>query len=277
MQVVEVTDWPVIHAEPRGGDERKAWIAREPGVDRDEWWLWKPCLATGGSSSGQRRLNDVAEAVTYRLAQAIDLPSAQCELATRDGVPGVISRNVSPPTMELVHGSSVVFPFLAYGLTSITMALAGVGGPPPHERRSALQVFTGYLVLDAWIANTDRHGENWGILQAPDGSSTLAPAFDHGSALGSGLTDVNRASRDVDAFCRAGRTRHFEGGGTLLDLAGEAVMLSGATDWPERVAAVPPQHWRGILGDIEGMSEGARTFIDGILTRNQERVSTLCR
>lgn len=258
-----------------GRDERKSWIAQDPGADRDQWWLWKPCLPTGGGS--ERRLNDVAEALAYRLAQAIGLPSARCELAVRDGVPGVISRNVSPPTMELIHGSSAISPFLPYGMTSVSVALAGACGPTPCEDRSALQVFAGFLVFDAWIANTDRHGENWGILQAPDDSRTLAPAFDHGSALGSGLTDENRLARDLDAFCQAGRTRHFDGGGTLLDLARDAVQRSAATDWPERVAAVPPQHWRGILGSIEGMSEPARTFIDGILTKNQERVSTLCR
>ena len=275
MRVIDVTAWAAIRSEEMGRDERKTWIAAEPGVPRDQWWLWKPCLPTGDGS--QRRLNDVAEVVTNQLAQAIDLPAAECRLATRDDLPGVISHNVSPPTVELIHGNSVISPSLSYGLPSIAQGLVSAAGSSPCADMTAMQVFAGYLVLDAWTVNTDRHGENWAVLQASDGTWTLAPAYDHGSALGSGLTDHNRAVIDVSTFCLRGTTRHFEGGGSLLDLAGAAIELSGASWWPERVAEVPAQHWRGILDSIEGMSEPARTFIDGILTHNQERVSTLCQ
>src|SRR5690606_26529729 len=105
------------------------------------------------------------------------------------------------------------------------------------------QVFAGYLTLDAWTANTDRHGENWGVLQADDGSWTLAPAFDHGSALGSGLTDLNRTTRNVRQFCLRGKTRHFEGGGSLMNLADEAIQIAGATWWAERISGASPRTW----------------------------------
>jgi hypothetical protein len=275
VDVVDISDWAAIQFEAMGRDERKTWIAADPASPRDEWWLWKPCLSTGDGS--ELRLNDVAEAVTYRLAQSIGLPTAVCHLAVRRGVRGVISRNVSPPTMELSHGSAVVPHGFSYGLAGIKEALAETRAPEPCAGMSGFQVFAGYVGLDAWTANTDRHGENWGVLLADDGSWTLAPAFDHGSALGSGLTDLNRATRDVRHFCHRGRTRHFEGGGTLVNLADEAIRLSGATWWAERIADVPPRTWRTMLEGIEGMSVVARTFMDGILTYNQERVSELCR
>lgn len=42
--------------------------------------------------------------------------------------------------------------------------------------RPAFDVFTGYLLLDAWIANTDRHPHNWGVLRTPSKSLALDPA-----------------------------------------------------------------------------------------------------
>ncbi len=51
----------------------------------------------------------------------------------------------------------------------------------PDGIHSALDVFVGYLMLDAWIANQDRHHENWGAISLNDGLH-LAPTFDHGAA-----------------------------------------------------------------------------------------------
>ena len=42
--------------------------------------------------------------------------------------------------------------------------------------------FVGYVLLDAWIANQDRHHENWGALRHGD-ELRLAPTFDHGASL----------------------------------------------------------------------------------------------
>jgi hypothetical protein len=65
------------------------------------------------------------------------------------------------------------------------------------EVRTAVGVFIGYLLLDAWIENTDRHHENWGIIVSPDTQAqpTLAPTFDHASSMGSHETDETRSAR----------------------------------------------------------------------------------
>lgn len=65
--------------------------------------------------------------------------------------------------------------------------------------------FVGYLIFDAWIGNTDRHWENWGvILHVKEGKrdertnriqASLAPTFDHASSLGVRLSDENRQMR----------------------------------------------------------------------------------
>jgi hypothetical protein len=72
------------------------------------------------------------------------------------------------------------------------------------------------MTLDALIGNTDRHHENWGMLQYStenmpndaDRRLIIAPSFDHASSLGRELRDEKRAKllRDghVGAYVRGG-------------------------------------------------------------------------
>lgn len=46
------------------------------------------------------------------------------------------------------------------------------------------------FVIDALIGNTDRHLDNWGLLEQPTGEFTFAPVYDCGSSL-SPLYDDN--------------------------------------------------------------------------------------
>ena len=83
----------------------------------------------------------------------------------------------------------------------------------PAGIESALDYFVGYVMLDAWIANPDRHHENWAAIW--DGSAMrLAPTFDHGAALARNLLDSEReerltikySNRTVESFARKGRS-----------------------------------------------------------------------
>jgi hypothetical protein len=73
-------------------------------------------------------------------------------------------------------------------------------------------VFAGYLALDAWIVNTDRHAYNWALVQAPSGVMRLAHSFDHGSALGSGYGETVHAralEEGIDVWCQRGKASRF--------------------------------------------------------------------
>ncbi len=66
---------------------------------------------------------------------------------------------------------------------------------PPQSIESAVDTFVGYLLLDAWIGNGDRHHENWGLVSAIDRTIHLAPTYDHASSLGRELSDAKRQER----------------------------------------------------------------------------------
>jgi len=92
--------------------------------------------------------------------------------------------------------------------------------PAPAEITTAQQVFLGYLMLDAWIANTDRHHENWALIQHGENGGSirrLAPTHDHAASFGAILKDNERLERlstkdrgrSIEAWVRKGRSAFF--------------------------------------------------------------------
>jgi len=60
------------------------------------------------------------------------------------------------------------------------------------------------LALDTLISNTDRHAENWAVIEGPDGTLRMAAFYDNGSSLGCGIDQV-------------GLDRAFDASGELKD------------------------------------------------------------
>lgn len=167
-----------------------------------------------------------------------------------------------------------------HNLTNIAALQDGCGGPPGSacEQWGAFEVFAGYLVFDAWIANTDRHAVNWAMLDQARARRRLAASFDHGSALDSGSTPANTAAAldDVASWCAKGMASRFENGSatTLVELAINAVALAGgqAALWLSRMSALEPGQWQAILRAVPGLSVDTHTFMDKVLTENQRRL-----
>ncbi|QDU66714.1 hypothetical protein [Engelhardtia mirabilis] len=88
------------------------------------------------------------------------------------------------------------------GLARSDSAPAGGG---VEVRIPASFFMVGYLMLDAWIANTDRHHGNWGVVQEPSGGLTLAPTFDHAASLGASLLEAKRAAKLTGGVTMASR------------------------------------------------------------------------
>lgn len=306
---IDVTDWAAISRELAGRDEDKLWLGQSASAPRAEQWLWKPRRRTGDGTVWQT--NDAAEVISSRLAWSLGLPAADCRYAVRQGQMGVISHNVTPPGFELHDGATflsgvegyVRHPVAqpgqrgqlrrdeGYTLEAVEQVLHGVIGPPGWGHVSAFELFTGYLVLDALIANTDRHPQNWALLvneQAEDEQANqilLSPTFDHGSALGSGLSDQNRSTALVDlpTWCARGKSNPFTPRESLLDLARRSVERSHATWWLDSVANLDVEQIRETIATpseqetigtpSKRLSVAASTFIEQVLMENKRRLS----
>ena len=305
--VYDVTGWLVTQLEP-GGDDPKFWLRGAAGEVSDHSWLFKQVTRKqvpvakrdGGGYREYQQGEDWVEKVCAELAACIGLPAARIELATRDGLPGLISRDTRPEGWSL-HGGGVRIAQIderyrpktdsdprrnriGHNLTNVFQILGSAGtapGWPQLNEFSAFDLFAGFLLFDAWIANRDRHESNWALLQDPDGDVYLSPSFDHGASLGSGLEDSHRKrlveEGAVEEWCLRGTAWRFEDRGDvpLLTHAMDALALgsaAGRRHWLGNMADLTPGQWETVLDRIPGLSVEARTFTTEVLRINQERI-----
>jgi hypothetical protein len=235
------------------GTKPKQWL-RSPD---DRRWLYK-WLAE--KQAGRGRGEDWAEKLVAEIGALLGVPCAVVELAHRGPTRGIISLDVVVGDLDLVHGNELLagrvpgYPraelrnIAEYRVDTVVSALAEAA-PAVRTGRPAVEDFAGYLVLDALVANTDRHHENWAVLVPRRGSRTavLAPTFDHASSLACGLTDDERAARletrdegfSVAAFARRAPS-HFADAPTLVDAVVRIheIAPDALSPWRERLAGL---------------------------------------
>jgi hypothetical protein len=195
--ILGVTESLIANPEPMGGKE-KFWYHPD-GEERG--WLFKyPRPGTG---------EHWAEKLAAEIANALDIPHALVELAQYAGVRGTVTESFIDERQSLFHGNQILTVIFAnydpevrfrqsnHTIDNIYESLA-IFADAPEE---ASLLFSQYVVLDALIGNTDRHHENWALIQGfgePDQAgwqtfhSSLAPSFDHASSLGRELPDRRR-------------------------------------------------------------------------------------
>jgi hypothetical protein len=157
---------------------------------------------------------DWSEKIASELCKLLGLPHARYELAVWGDIAGTISPSFLTSNTILLHGNDILASVVSnyprdqgyktsqHTLTNVVNALTmpglklPVGWNPVADITDAVSVFVGYLLLDAWIGNTDRHHENWGfMIDQPKGIPYLAPTYDHASCLGRELQDSKRGKR----------------------------------------------------------------------------------
>jgi hypothetical protein len=128
-----------------------------------------------------------------------------------------------------------------------------------------LGVFAGYLAPDAWIANTERHHQNWALLQtlSENGvSCAMCPSFDHASSPGHELTDVRR--REIMASGIDRYPHHKQSRGAIYWLSTddhppqqlELVRRIGRENpalglpWLARLGAIEVAAWRDVIHSV---------------------------
>lgn len=161
-------------------------------------------------------------------------------------------------------------------------------GPPDASIGSAFDVFIGYLLLDAWIANQDRHHENWGVINY-QGRIHLAPSYDHAAALGQNETDEARKDRlathdrgrHISRYVQRARSAIYEKKtDTTPLLTIDAFRLAArkrpkaARYWLDRLQVISRSACQGIFGQIPPteISETAMQFAMTMLEINQNRL-----
>ena len=207
FQVVRVDSRQAEAVEPLG-TKRKFWFS--DGGRR----CYSRQKSAGQATIGPRRLH-------VNCVDCLDCPMSVMNWPKQyDGPayvrPGVVCETCAPKPLSLVLGNELLlkrdpaYPAedkrrhkVSEHTVHAVVEVIGALSPPadvwmagvPLGIQTALDVFVGYVMLDARIANQDRHHENWAALR--DGERMrLAPTFDHGAALGPKL---NRNRKEKNA------------------------------------------------------------------------------
>ena len=278
------------------GTKRKFWFVHpEYG-----WMLCKiPRPNTG---------EDWSEKAAAELAVYLQLPCARYELGELHSGNCVISADFRPPGSTLIHGNELLgkanpsygsqvsrFKQRAHTVEGAldTLTRLGCGLPsgwmPPPPIRSASEVFAGYLLLDALIGNTDRHDENWGVIQYSDGSLELARTYDHASCLGCHLSDDNRSARlmssdkgyQVEAFAEKARSAFYLSPDATKPMSTLGAFHAAVKDqvvaaavWLEKLQALTEVQIDAVLSAIPSkrFSDASRRFARRMLVHNKRRI-----
>jgi hypothetical protein len=157
--------------------------------------------------------------------------------------------------------------------------------PPGIE--TALDVFAGYVMLDAWIANQDRHHENWGALR--EGQTLhLAPTFDHGASMARNISDEERherltsrdRNRQIPLFARRARSAFYSDATAAKSMTtvgawrAFAQKAPGAAAWLKPLGLVDRAAVDRVLAEVppNRMSSVGHDFTLELLLENQKRL-----
>ncbi len=251
-----------------------------------------------------------AEKVCCEICSALDIPHANYELAEWKGRNGVVTPTFVPDGGRLVFGNELLakmipdYPHtrrfrarqhtvrLVMAVTAVRTVRFPLGYHAPSEFRTAADVFVGYLLLDALVANQDRHHENWGLIISPNQSVTLSPTFDHASSLGRNERDDERLRR-LNTRDKGSSLEHYAGRAssafypsptsanplTTLEAFAEAARIStrAAQYWKGRLDGLSMAIIESIINSVPApvMSDAARQFALKLIKINRDRLLKL--
>ncbi len=279
------------------GTKEKFWFLSATGVS----CLFKQVRQDTGE--------DWSEKVACEISSLLGLPHAHYDFGTWKDLRGVVTPSFVPERGRLVHGNELLVRLVpqypgakSFRVRQHTLRLvlavlrAGpvlppLGWLPIAGVTSAVDVFIGYLLLDAWIGNTDRHHENWGLMVSPEMTVHLAPSYDHASSLGRNESDENRTGRlttrdegwSVQKYVERATSAFYHSTGdkplSTIDAFRQAAESSPTAGkaWLDRLESVSPADTLGILQSVPPaiISEPAINFAERMLELNRPRLLQL--
>jgi hypothetical protein len=267
-----VADFPIAIVELDDDEPHAGGLARlqaEQMGSKEKFWLEsvgtaeKYLLKFARDGTGE----DWAEKLASEFARiaGLDLPCAEVELATYQSRRAVLVRDFLRGGERLIPGNELLverdpeyptaqnYRVRAHTLSAVFEVLGTkrIGLPKgdfPSEVKTPIDLFCGYLALDALIGNTDRHHENWGIVvrrEGPDRVLSLAPTYDHGSSLGRELSDEHRDRRlraldhraDLAAYASRARSAVYARTGDAKPLTTFGAVRLAAEACPQAMSA----------------------------------------
>jgi len=300
---------PIIEIKPgwRGrtealGSKSKFWFRKDDNPD--DLWLYKVSRPDTGEHW--------AEKVASEIAGLLELPTHVVEFARYDGKIGCAVRSFLESNESLIHGNEVLAGVIPeydkdkqrgqadHNFANIVQALEARFSTSLNRKQASFR-FVGYLMLDALVGNTDRHHENWGVLQHwvmvpnTEGQMTIslhtsvAPTYDHASSLGREMLDERRQRILSEP---AGVCRYIKGGkgGIFLDDQARKglsplslVELVAKTypaffkPWQKRIAELPPDFANPIIAPIPEsyMSAASKQFALAFLGESRKLIASI--
>lgn len=304
--------WNISRLEPIWtewtGTKEKNWFARE-----EDYWYWD-CnenkfllFKAGREGTGE----NWAEKIDSELCDLMGLPHAEYELAIYRDKKGVITPSFVAEGNTLVLGNELLQYVLKnydgkmrykqrkHTLTNVYTIFKDneiylpIGWLGFDGIETAGDVFIGYLMLDAWIGNQDRHHENWGlVLDGREKKLHLAPTFDHASSLARNESDKNREDRlltsdqdrRIENFVQKARSAFYSkqtDNKTLytIDAFMEAARAGerAASVWLELLRGIRPLDITRVIDKVpkEEMSDISKEFTQKMLEINRKRLLAL--
>lgn len=278
-------------------DPEKAESLEQLGTKRKFWFIDEHDRRMLFKAEERGSGEDWAEKIACELAARLGLPHVHYDLAVEIGThtPGVVCESCATSTWSLVMGNELLlsrdpgypsdegrkYKVREHTVDAVVEAVQGLCLPPavwceylPKGVESALDVFVGYVMLDAWVANQDRHHQNWAALK--NGASLcLSPTFDHGASLARNLIDKERAerlstrdsNRKVEAFVLKARSAFYQSPTSSKSLGTLEAWLSFASRSPDAA-----KKWLDRLNEIT--DDIVARLVDQVPTH---RMSPVCR
>lgn len=255
---------------------------------------------------------DWAEKIVCEISNLIGIPHAKYDLAVWKGKRGVRSENFALPqeSRRLILGNELLVKLdprypgkeirrvrqhtvrKVLKICSWKDLSIPIGFQPINGIQSAAEVFLGYLMLDAWVANQDRHHENWGIiLQLSPKTFHLAPSFDHASSLAPFELDSARQERLLtkdrgrslekyierasSAFYRSeGSTKPLSTLDAFLMASKPRLLAAAALSWLKRLENIAMNDIDAIFEKVPSviMSDISKKFARKLLELNRDRL-----
>lgn len=275
-------------------------------------WYWddngrKVLFKEGRLGTGE----NWAEKACCEICRALDIPHAEYELAVWGIREGVISPSFVPDDGRLIHGNELLatvqagydatrtyrtsqhtLKLVTTVLSKLPMLLPPIGWNVPEDIQDCLDVFVGYLMLDALVGNQDRHHENWGLINSFEHGLRLAPTFDHASSLGRNETDEARVERlgskdkgrGTEHYCSRARSGLYKSTNDNKPLSTIAAFQevakmrpSAGRYWLWRLEQMQPSGFERIFTELPEslISTPAQLFAMRMLEVNQGRLLAL--